>query len=296
MEESHFTPLSFGEYISIGRKSCNININDIRISSLHCEVGSVKMEGWDMFPPCTAYVEDKSSNGTWICRKEGLYSWGEYSKLKKGVKINFSPGDFIRLLPPSCVDIPDYCAFSLESNELCNQFGLKHLTVTELKKKTAKTKNDSSLVGTMKRSFSEAATAISDGSTNKKVCLDETIKLESCSTTDVVAPPPKIKTHSSMEQCPNCLNLFPLSELVEHSELCRLSEVGDALFSEPDGVIASGSESSVVDVPSFDLTSTPGGATDLEQCIHCLKDFSVIELIAHVNVCSKRIKPKVVYS
>lgn len=298
MEESHFTPLVFGKCILIGRKSCNININDIRISSVHCEVGSVKMEDWDMFPACTAYVEDKSSNGTWLCRKEGLHSWGACKKLTKGMKINFSPGDFILLLPPS-VDAPDYCAFSLESNEFCNQFGLQHLTVAELKKRTIKS-GDSLDVGRITRSLSKGVTAVSDdGYSNKKLCLKEPVKLESCSRLDpTVAPPPKaplMSTQSSMEQCPNCLNLFPVEELVEHSELCCSSDVDDALFSEPDGVIAGNKCSAVGDVVSaaVDFTGPSEHHTDLEQCIHCLKDFSVIELVSHVNICSKRIKPKV---
>ena len=135
-----------------------------------------------MFPACTAYVEDKSSNGTWLCRKEGLHSWGAYRKLTKGIKVNFSPGDFILLLPPS-VEPPDYRAFSLESNEMCNQFGLKHLTVAEVKKRTTKNENDRSLeVGRIiKRSFSEDVTVASDVLANKKLCSKEPIKLELCS-------------------------------------------------------------------------------------------------------------------
>ena len=299
MEESHFTPLPYGKYILIGRKSCNINVNDIRISSVHCEVGSVKMEGWDMFPSCTAYVEDKSSNGTWMCRKEGLHSWGECRKLTKEMKINFSPGDFILLLPPSVEDVPDYCAFSLEANELSNKFGLKHLTVAELKKRTAKSSNgDLNLVGTVKRSISVGAPK---DSTNKKRCLEEPVKLEPCGKPDPkVAPPPEvppIKTQSSMEQCPNCLNLFPVEELVTHSEVCCPLEDANALFmiSEPDGAAIS-DENSLPSYIAVDLTGPPRGGTDLEQCMHCLKDFSVVELVTHVNICSKRIKPSVRHS
>lgn len=318
MEESHFTPLSFGKYILIGRKSCNININDTRVSSVHCEVGSVKMEDWDMFPACTAYVEDKSSNGTWICRKEGLHSWGAYRKLTKGIKVNFSPGDFILLLPPS-VNVLDYCAFSLEADELRNRFGLKHLTVTELTKRTTKDKNSSLLrVGTLKRSSSDTA---SSGCAVKKLCKEPAM-LETCSpdpklssppgapptTTcssmgqypnldlNEVAPPPEappITTQSSMEQCPNCLNLFPLAELVEHSEVCYSAGVGSALFGDAaDEVTATGSTLAGDHITAGPVDS-PSGASDLEQCIHCLKDYSVVELVTHVDVCSKRTKPEV---
>lgn len=299
-EEPHFTPLCFGKCILIGRKSCNISINDIRVSSVHCEVGSVKMEDWDMFPACTAYVEDKSSNGTWLCRKEGLHSWGACRKLSKGIKVNFSPGDFILLLPPS-VDAPDYCAFSLESNEMCNQFGLKHLTVTEVKKRATKNESDRSLeLGRIKRSFSEDTTVVSDDVlANKKPCIKEPVKLELCSRSDPkVAPPPEappITSQSSMEQCPNCLNLFPVTELVEHSVTCCSSDIGSALFSEPDGVVTTGSKPSSADVTAMDLTSASEGVVELEQCIHCLKDFTVIELVTHVNTCSRRTEPMVLF-
>lgn len=286
MAESHFTPLLFGKYILIGRKSCNISLNDIRISNVHCEVGSVKMESWDMFPPCTAYVEDKSSNGTWMCRKEGLNSWGAYRKLTKGVKINFSPGDIILLLPPS-IDAPDYYAFLLEANELCNEFGLKHLTATELKERTTKVKNGSLTLEIVQRSsFSADVTAVTDACVNKKFCLAEPVKLESCSKPDLkVAPPPEIPpitTQGSWEQCPNCLYLFPLEELVKHSESCTLS-------SEHDKASAGDVTSAAIHPPSL----SAGGTAELEQCMHCLKDFSVIELVTHVNVCPNRIEPMV---
>ena len=268
--------------MKIGRRYCDINIDDSRISGVHCEVGSIKMDGWDMFPPCTAYVEDKSTNGTWICRKEGLRSWGECRKLTKGTKISFSPGDFIILLPPDRTDIPNYCMFSLEANEIAGQFGLKHLTVTEFKKRTTKSINGNGLgIGAVKRLSSGAANAVSDGCVGKKLCLEEPVKLEPCRTPDrKVAPlsdiPPLI---SQLGECPNCLNLFPLEELVTHSESCC----------ERDGAIPTGSKS----VAAANFTSAPEGSVDLEQCVHCLKDFSVIELVTHVNVCAKRIKSTV---
>ena len=94
-----------------------------------------------------------------------------------------------------------------------------------------------------------------------------------------------------MEQCPNCLNLFPVDELVRHSSLCYLSEVGSASFGGSDGVTATSSSISL----AANGLANPPEESDLEQCIYCFKDYSVIELVAHVNVCSKRMKPKVSY-
>ena len=297
MEDSHFTQLSYGKSIQIGRRSCDININDVRISGVHCEIGSVKMDGWDTFPPCTAYVEDKSTNGTWICRKEGLRSWGECRKLTKGIKISFSPGDFIILLPPDRTDIPNYYMFSLEANEMAGQFGLKHLTVTEFKKRTTKSINGSGLdIGAVKR-LSSAANAIADGCVGKRLCLEEPVKLEPSRTPDLKVTLLSDPPISQLGECPKCLDLFPLEELVIHSESCCCPppEGDSPLLSEPDGAIVTGStgSKSVAGSSAANFTGAPEGSVDLEQCVHCLKDFSVIELVTHVNVCAKRMKPTV---
>jgi len=288
MVDSTFTSLVPGKSISIGRKSCNITINDVRISSMHCEVGSVKMYGWDMFPACTVYVEDKSSNGTWICRKVGLSSWGTYYKLTKGLKMSFSPGDFILLLPPS-VPAPDYCAFSLEADETSNVFGLKHLTSVDIKSRL-EAKSDTSLETVAgKRTFAGGEMS-PDGCTAKKPCLSAPLpsvitsdKGRSSKPAAAVAAPVSMTTHTSMEQCPICLGLFPVSELVAHSELCCTSEV--SLVNDTDrGHLDS----------SHDVSpSSPAGVIELEQCIHCLQDYTVAELVDHVNICPKKVKSTV---
>jgi len=60
-------------------------------------------------------------------------------------------------------------------------------------------------------------------------------------------------TRASMEQCPLCLGLFPVSELVAHSELCSSSEV------LVDGTVVA----HVVTVPG-----SSSGEIEFEQCIH----------------------------
>ena len=288
MVDSTFTTLVPGKFILIGRKSCDITINDVRISSVHCEVGSVKMYEWDMFPACTVYVEDKSSNGTWICRKIGLSSWGAYCKLTKGLKMSFSPGDFILLLPPS-VSAPDYCAFSLEADETSNVFGLKHLTAADVKIRVD-AKADTSL-GTVsiKRTYSRGETS-PDGCATKKPCLSSPLPPavtsdKGRSSKHAVAVPVSMSTHGSMEQCPICLGLFPVSELVAHSELCCSSEV--SLVDGTDGIDRS-SHDVLLAVPS-----SSSGVIELEQCIHCLQDYTVAELVDHVNICPKKSKSTV---
>jgi len=115
----------------------------------------------------------------------------------------------------------------------------------------------------------------------------------------------------SKEECPSCLKLFPLCELVEHSEMCRsrkkivreevkAPEPMDAdssrynLESYSDFATAIATSSTVWKMREKKPTSVSskvGAATcvgttaELEQCSYCLKDFPVPELIYHVKNC-----------
>lgn len=124
-----------------------------------------------------------------------------------------------------------------------------------------------------------------------------------------------------MEECPSCSKLFTVCEVVDHSKVCRShrnDESGTTLGVEPvavnkssryslesysDSAIAAGvsvTEISSVVVEKEDCTSVLIGAAvcasgdDLEQCVYCLQDFPVTELIDHVNDCpSKDMRNKV---
>jgi len=115
----------------------------------------------------------------------------------------------------------------------------------------------------------------------------------------------------SVEECPSCLKLFPLCELVEHSEMCRsrkkivreevkAPEPMDAdssrynLESYSDFATAIATSSTVWKMREKKPTSVSskvGAATcvgttaELEQCSYCPKDFPVPELIYHVKNC-----------
>ena len=133
-------------------------------------------------------------------------------------------------------------------------------------------------------------------------------------------------TEVYMEECPSCSKLFTVCELVDHSEVCRShrnDEAGTILRTEPAAVINSSryslesysdsaiaASASITETSSVvvgkevktkeDSTSVHMGAAvcacgdDLEQCIYCLQDFPVTELIDHVNDCpSKDMRNKV---
>ena len=116
-----------------------------------------------------------------------------------------------------------------------------------------------------------------------------------------------------MEECPSCTKFFPVCELVDHCKVCkphRKDKAGTILRAEPVAVISSNryslesysdsaiaasasvtGTSSVVVGNEVKTTSVHMGAAvgasgdDLEQCIYCLQDFPVTELIEHVNDC-----------
>ena len=122
-----------------------------------------------------------------------------------------------------------------------------------------------------------------------------------------------------MEECPSCTKFFPVSELVDHCKVCRPhrnDEAGTILRAEPVAVISSNryslesySDSAIVasasvtgtssvvvgnEVKTKDSASAHMGAAvgasgdDLEQCVYCLHDFPVTELIEHVNDCPSK--------
>ena len=75
------------------------------------------------------------------------------------------------------------------------------------------------------------------------------------------------------EHCPGCLKLFPLSELIAHSESCTHCTTP----------------------PSMSDSTKPAVAKDvsMEQCPNCFKLFPVAVLIAHSEGCVKTSRPAV---
>ena len=139
------------------------------------------------------------------------------------------------------------------------------------------------------------------------------------STHNSLTPSSMHTTEVCMGECPSCSKLFTVCELVDHSEVCRShrsDEAGSTSRPEPVTVINSSryslknnSGSSIATGVSVNETSSAivekdgkkedsasahmGAAVganggDLEQCVYCLQDFPVTELIDHVNSCPKK--------
>ena len=122
----------------------------------------------------------------------------------------------------------------------------------------------------------------------------------------------------SLEQCPFCFKLMPLTELITHSATCRLTSaapatssirpsVADLSDTEEDGVVRkrakytleafekslkSSSSASVGDAVAEEKEGRkpPDGVDELEQCVHCLKEFPISEIVRHATSCSAAAK------
>ena len=126
----------------------------------------------------------------------------------------------------------------------------------------------------------------------------------------------------SLEQCPICFKLMPLTELITHSATCRLTSAAshpsslrpptaDLSDTEENGVVCkrakytleafekSSSSSAVAEREggATGFTSRkeevckegrrpPDGVDELEQCVHCLKEFPISEIVRHATSCS----------
>ena len=121
--------------------------------------------------------------------------------------------------------------------------------------------------------------------------------------------PPALLSNESQDECPMCRRLFPISVLPVHCDACMDSGddviiVGDNDRGETDGkrplrkpylaktLSTTGRGVNVNENPAalHPNKAGPGGDIDdvveLEQCIYCLKDFPVSELVAHVSTCA----------
>ena len=143
------------------------------------------------------------------------------------------------------------------------------------------------------------------------------------------APPVPMSMDTSQEQCPYCSMLFPIAELITHCASCKsstsempmsrekihYSTAADLSDVETDsGVVVKRARytlepfersattlfpSSFIGQAGSSLatmredetlgkprTSVKDSVVDLEQCIHCLKEFPISELVSHAASCA----------
>lgn len=154
---------------------------------------------------------------------------------------------------------------------------------------------------------------------------------EEASVDGSAAPPVPMLMDTSQEQCPYCSMLFPIAELITHCASCRSTSTS-AMPTTREEIHSTAADFSDVETDSAMIakrarytlepferstatlfpssstghsgsslattckredetlgkprTSVDDGAVDLEQCIHCLKEFPVSELVSHAASCT----------
>ena len=89
-----------------------------------------------------------------------------------------------------------------------------------------------------------------------------------------------------LEQCPHCLDLFPLEALISHAETCSMaSSTGSTRSSSVgrpiSGASVDGDEAAALPVSVFRDTS-------MEQCPYCSELLPITELITHCTTCGAK--------
>ncbi|KAL5470702.1 hypothetical protein EMCRGX_G028707 [Ephydatia muelleri] len=84
-------------------------------------------------------------------------------------------------------------------------------------------------------------------------------------TPPLLTAPASLRPTVSLEQCPKCSALFSLPELIPHWEVCSKKGANKVVCEED-------------------------GGDCVEQCIHCLKDYLLSDLLEHVKTCPMKDK------
>jgi hypothetical protein len=167
-------------------------------------------------------ITDHSSNGTWIKRRTN----DKIIKLKPNEATKITIGDAVHLLAPSHKDNPSF-RYTLQKGMNNGELLLSKLLMTQ------------SPVNERKRTRSDER---GDTATN-----------------DVVQKKPKDDANESsldcLEQCPSCMNVFGVIDLIEHIKECNQ------------------------DIPRKSI--------ELGLCIHCFDKYPITELVHHVELCPK---------
>ena len=186
---------------SIGRsQKCHIIIRDNHISNEHCFVWSTIHEPGKEQDVRSLYIEDCSSNGTWIQQHSASEPCSSTStgavRLVKGIKTQLAVNDCIHLKSPQA--FPNNSIGFVFNMDKSKNFKLEPLQHTY-----GESQNVSDVV-----KFLHPHETVDGLLPNKK---------------------PKLVTFDSEENpllgsqeeyCPTCMSVFALPELIDHAELC----------------------------------------------------------------------------
>ena len=94
-------------------------------------------------------------------------------------------------------------------------------------------------------------------------------------------------TKECLEQCPHCLDLFPLEILISHAETCSMASTSGSTPSSSDvgRPISRASTGASDEAPAAPLPISVLRDTSMEQCPYCSELLPITELITHCAAC-----------
>lgn len=101
---------------------------------------------------------------------------------------------------------------------------------------------------------------------------------EGCTGGEAAAPssPPHLESVGSFEECPNCSALVLVVDMFKHSAVCNKRFDGET---EVDSVKKS------LEIRMTKAVKAPEDMLELEQCMFCLNDFPLCEIVEHYSIC-----------
>lgn len=259
------TILRAGSSIVMGRKGVGVDIliNHESVSGRHCVI-DVHEDGSLSDNHLRATITDHSSNGTWVVPVSG----GPSYRLVKGVATDIKVGDSIMLLNPRHCESHD-CHMILERGAMRDTLVLRKTSSNvQRRKRSSLTEDEDIPVAKIRRVLENDRSdeeVIITSVTCPSVLTTPTITssiIQSSNTrtgdrASVSSVPVPMIRDQSEEQCPKCLKVYNLSELISHCDTCTAT-IGDKT----------------------------NGAEEKDQCEFCLKLFPLSELVYHGRVCS----------
>ena len=269
------------------------------------DLGEVEMERcpncWKLFPVYELPLHSPICQESALKRKRSSHSREE----EEEAILTSSPSESRKTSPPT--DFVEQCPHCLDLFPL--DVLISHAETCSLASSTGSSRGS--------RGSSSGAESVKMKHTTEGASVDR-----------AAAPPVPMSMDMSQEQCPYCSVLFPIAELITHCASCRSStsemptskeEIHSTAADLSDvethsGVVAKRARytlepferSAATFLPSSSTghagsslaatredgtlgkprSSVDDGELDLEQCVHCLKEFPISELVSHAGSCT----------
>lgn len=145
-----------------------------------------------------------------------------------------------------------------------------------------------------KRRRSSTTSSIESSSHLKEALTDaESEGRKASLESDTVRAGPAAIPIECVEQCPHCLDLFPLDVLIFHAETCSLASSNGSTSSSSVGrpISRTSVDGEEEEVAAAVLPVSTLRNTSMEQCPYCSELLPVTELITHCAICNQSTSP-----